>query len=472
MEPLVAGDPTEIGEYVIRGKSWVSGALTAYLADSETGSVILIAVKNGPHILDSGEHDIRVRSLADSLATSSEQLGAKIINGGSTDSVSFLVYQIPQGTSLRDRMYQGKHLDSGSAEELQVTFEELISGFPNEQRILITPDTVYANQGNISITGLGVFELLEVSAAQGSSLGVNALEWFAPETLNEGIRTNQSAKFSIAACLFAATAGSPWSSPIRTMGDLFARSLDIGKLQANPELGSLVTWLNALPELRELDPPEVSPTPGAFETETVTERESFTKAQPAKRPPFVLIGIVSVALLAAIIAIGVNALGGDSESATTATETPASEEVELESESAGSVETEPVVVPDPVYQVRLDYASDTIPNQVPTDGLNFTFDVCSGDTDWITKNFQKGVQLQKKQGASWIDVVATPTVVKGGRCDSDQYNMTVTHPVEPPNGLTANGTWSTCLSYRVTLPESASFKKFSVPFCAFVRQTA
>jgi len=472
VEPLIAGDPTQIGEYAVRARSWTSGSLTAYIADIGNRSVILLGVKNGSFVHDSDDHSIRIRALADSLGAVSAELGASIIDGGSSNGISYLVYEVPEGTRLRELIHQGKYLDPMTVTGLQIYFDRLLPELPEEQRILITPDTIFVNRESEAIVGVGPFELLELSASLGSSFGVNSLEWFAPETLAEGVRTNMSAKFSMAACLFAGAAGSPWSSPIRSLGELFTRSLNIERLQCNPELSELVTWLKTVPELRVANSPEVNDDP-EFATEVgITGVNSFAKADSDKRPPFVLIGIVGVSLLAAVIAIGVNALNGNSVSETASTEVQVDGNKDDSPDLGASSEPEPTLEPDPVYQIRLDYASDAIPNQLPTNGIDFTFDVCSEDADWMTTKFQKGVKLQLKRGTSWVDVIASPKVIKGGRCESNQYNMTVISPVDPPDNLTANGIWSTCLSYRVTLPESSSFKKISVPFCAFVRQTA
>ena len=490
MEPLLAGDPTELGECQIRGRLWTSGALTVFQAERDGDSVAVLAVKNGPQITDTTLHNSRIAGLAQSLKSASTQLGASVIAGGSSGEYSYLICQLPQGKSLRGTIYSGKLLSPATTAALIEGADQILTDYTGLARILVTPDTVYVNDDQLSFMGLGAIELLDSSAAPGSSLGVNALEWFAPETLAEGSWTTASAKFSLGAALFAASAASPWREPVRQLSDLFRRSIDIGKLQSNPQLESLFPWLNARPDLRVLEtittitdeespaltepvndqPAETQSAEPMFAPPSITTAE----AQPAsKRGMYIMIGIVSAALIAAFAAIGISALGGDSDTtATTPTQsTAAEEEAEATSSSTPEPTPTPETTPDPEYQVKLDYSSDSIPNQPPTDGLQFTFDVCSGDPEWLTKSFTDDVQLQFKAGTAWATKSSVPKVVKGGRCDSDQYNLTISHIVTVPEGTEPDSIWSGCLSYRVNLPETDNYQEFSVPFCAFVRQT-
>lgn len=473
MEPLIAGDPIELGGYLIKGRLWSSGALTAFQAQRDGDDHIVLAVKNGPQIKDPSEHGARISELAQSLQLASTQLGASLISGGSSSEYSFLLYELPEGKNLREFIYSGKTLSVETAVALVENGDRLFSNYSAPGRILVTPDTIYVDGDRLSIVGLGAIELLDSSAAPGASLGVNSLEWFAPETLAEGTWTVASAKFSLSASLFAAAATSPWREPVRQLSDLFRRSINIDQLENHPQLEPLFPWLNALPNLRVLETPQVDVTPVATNSvlpepppvfSTMTPVESIP---PSKRGMYIAIGVVSVALIAAFAAIGLNALGGNTESTTvTADPSPSAESTQTEDDSSPS--PTPVT---PEYQVRLDYSSDSIPNQPPTDGLQFTFDVCSGDSEWLNKDFARDVQLQLKDGSKWANKPARPKVVKGGRCDSDQYNLTIAHIVEVPEGIQPDALWSQCLSYRVNLPETDNFKKFSVPFCAYVRQT-
>ena len=168
--------------------------------------------------------------------------------------------------------------------------------------------------------------------------------------------------------------------------------------------------------------------------------------------------------------IGVNSLSGGSESEPTA-DASSSRESDPVSPS-NSVEPVPEPVAEPAYQTRLDYSNEGIPNQSPSEGLEFVFDVCSGDAQWAKPAFQNSVRMQVKQGTTWKNVPVIPKIQKGGRCDPGKLNMTISHKMNPALGLEVDGTWTTCQSYRVILPETPDFKKTSVPFCAFVKQTA
>jgi hypothetical protein len=488
MEPLLAGDPTHVGEYQIRGRIWVSGALTVYMAEHGSTSALLFVTKNGPQVEDVHAHSWQLKTAMDSIQGDSEALGGRIVGAGATQEFSYIAYQIPPGTSLRERIYKARRIDAATATEMQRAAVKRLEGYSGVSRLLITPDTIFWDGSQVAFLGLGTFQMLEMSAPPGSSLGVNSVEWFAPETLELGSWTPLSARYSFAASLLAAAAGNPWAQPIQSMADLFGRQLNISLMQQNAELSELIPWLNAVPELRDQIPRNDTSEPVSVmsESDVKSPRDQGVELAPQEPDTFstftslapvtnkknkqqvVLISVVATVLIAAVVAIGLSALGG-SNSETTASETQSSDSSDPAVEVSAS---EVAVDPDPAYEIRLDYSSDAIPNQVPTGGLAFTFDVCSGDPDWLKKNFQEGVQLQLKRGASWVDVASRPSVIKGGRCDADQYNLTFTRLIEPPNFLSEGGTWSTCLSYRVNLPETTEFKKFSVPFCAFVRQTA
>ena len=466
MEPLLAGDPTNLDDYVVRGRMWSSGSLFAYSAEAKGQPAVIICVRHGRTSVDLDSLRVQVERLAQSLQIESQELGVPLMGGGVTSEYGYLAYHNFGQTSLRERIQRGKPLDVTSTLALFESAERLTETFDNPRKFLVTPDTVLTSDQGIQILGIGAFELLENYAIPGSSLALNSLEWFAPETLNEGKWTGASAKFSLAASLFAASAGSPWSAPIVSLSDLFTRSLDPVRLNESG-LAPIFPWLNAQPALRTTAEQD-----SFFDSEITSEFADATSSEAKRvksRTPIVLVGVVATAMLAGILFIGVNALGGDTEAETTATSSTQSAEPSASS-AASSSESPVVAEPAPTYQVRIDYSNEGIPNPTPTDGLEFLFDVCSGDAQWAKPTFQNAVRMQIKQGTTWKNVSVTPKVQKGGRCDTGKLNMTIAHELSLPTGLEAGNGWTTCQAYRVILPETPDFKKTSVPFCAFVKQ--
>lgn len=251
MEPLLAGDPTHVGEYQIRGRVWVSGALTVYTAEHGDTSALLFVTKNGPQVEDVHAHSSQLKTAMDSIQGDSEALGGRIVGAGATEEFSYIAYQVPSGTSLRERIYKARRIDTATAAEMQRAAAKRLEGYTGASRLLITPDTIFWDGSQVAFIGLGAFQLLEMSAPPGSSLGINSVEWFAPETLELGSWTPLSARYSFAASLLAAAAGNPWAQPIQSMADLFSRQLNVSLMQQNAELSELFPWLSAVPEMRD-----------------------------------------------------------------------------------------------------------------------------------------------------------------------------------------------------------------------------
>jgi serine/threonine protein kinase len=125
--------------------------------------------------------------------------------------------------------------------------------------------------------------------------------------------------------------------------------------------------------------------------------------------------------------------------------------------------------PDPVYSVRVNYASKGIPDVTVEDSLGWQVDLCSTDAQLLRAATRERIQLYAKEDGRWTKQPSDVTTNRGDRCGPDGVHVVIDAAEQAPAASALGQGWSDCRDYRVSVPETSTFAKTFVDMCVRTR---
>ena len=516
MEPLRASDPKQIGSWTLVGRLWSAGPITSYLASGDAGGVELQTMD-----VTSLDDDAiaRLRDSAERLGGLQDVQSARLQGFhafGVEAGTAWLALDPPQGRPLDDVVSGGGPLQEGPWLALAETLVAVLSSCRASGIVHgnIVPGSARIDEGAWSIANPGLPSAGVMAGIPVPGVLARSLMWLSPEQVTGAAPSPDSDLFAAGSVLaFAATGSAPWGDTATPTTEVIRRiSQDPAPLGELPweqagliaaltakdpayRLSNVDAWqaeqaLRAAPvepvvvDQEPITVVESANSPGSDEDATsagdvvaesssddVTERSGDDDSAPEwpatnagtasrRRTPLIIGGAVAVVL--ALVVGGIALSGGSDEEASTDATSASSPS------SEASVSASPTPQP-PVYTTKINYAARSIPDKSFEQTLDWSFDVCSGDTSLAEKDVLEKVVVSRKSGSTWSEETLQPRVESPGRCAADEVNLLIDGTEVEPAAASVGKGWLPCVNYRVTLPESAKFAKTNVDFCVQVK---
>lgn len=483
MEPLRLGDPERLGEWLITGRLWASGNVVAFQAMRGHERTIMLGANLQQPPPNSG---LNPHEWLNAWRDTNAWAQANIIEADVEGMLAWVAYTEPPGLSVRARITSGVPLTMAEAHTATGHVTSALMASPDVRPILITPDTTFITDGALQIVGSGFQDFLTNVAGPSASLGVDALQWLAPEEFTTIGWNARSPLFSIAAVLvFGESGRAPWTEPVTSLLKLTQRSVApwAADLDGTYE-GLLSSDPDQRPVLEAAEPTE--PIAAEFEdplvedTQDVTSHITASSSRSRGPSPLVIVGLISA--VAVVLSAGTiiwrtstepdppsakqtsSTSPSPTQSGGSTTTTTTREEADTATDNSAKSQLVQ-------YEVRLTYENSAVPATAPQDGTEWIVDVCSPDTSLTQAGSRKKITVQRKKTSDgrWENLSGTANVKRAGRCPSNQVNITFTYEEPVPPLLPRGSTWSPCFEYRLNLPETKRFKKATLPFCVFLR---
>jgi serine/threonine protein kinase len=488
LEPLRERDPRELGGFRMLGRLGFGGMGVAYLAESAGKWAVVKVVRSD--LADSSTFRARLlRELEAMRRTEGPHTASLLASDLDSDPAWFAMEFIP-GANLTRFVADAGPLPGDDLEGFARGLAEALAHVHAAGIIHrdLKPSNVMMSPTGPRLIDFGIAGLDEGTNLTKTGSVVGSTGWLAPEQVTGDPIGPAADIHAWALCvLFAATGTPPFGGDTSTAAMYRVlevtpevphsisqplRDLLVGAVAKDPAYrptidqvttalatGSTAGWA---PPLAPMTRSRTGPTPS-----TITPGES---ARPRTWVLPVAIAGGGLLALALILAAALGSTGQGDTAGSVATPTTAelpATGIAEPSDSVSPTVPAPASTPPPSYAVKIEYAGDGIPDAEFPDGLAWVFDVCSPDTALLAPSTANEVRLYASQGGSWQPVAAEADAAEGGRCSSDQVNLTIPHTEDEP--AEPSEAWSKCRRYRVVIPETENYRKSNVDFCVRTR---
>lgn len=271
--PLLADDPTDLGEYHLSGKLGGSSS-TVYLGTGPSGE--RVAIRLFPAEVDRERFEREIAPLRDL----SPFCTAQIIGTGEADGRPYLVSEYVDGPTLRERVEADGALEASELHRLAVnTMTALVAIHQaGVAHLDLRPDNVVLGEGGARVLGFGVARALETTDS-GTTRAVAGPAFVAPEQL-------QAEDVGAPADVFAWAATIAYAATGRSVFDAGSMSGTVNRiLSGEPDLSGVDPVL--LPLLRSCLAKDPADRPAASDAllRLVGERSLVTTPGPPPSPP-------------------------------------------------------------------------------------------------------------------------------------------------------------------------------------------
>lgn len=518
LEPLRARDPRDVGEFRLLGRLGGGGMGVAFLAEGQDQWAVVKIIRS--ELADSTGFQARLRRELEAMSRAAGPRTALVLAQGVEEDPSWFAMEFIPGITLARQVSESGRMQPGQVDAFARELAEILSDIHSAgvvHRDLKPANIMMSPTGPRLIDfGIAAFEGGTQLTATGNVLGTSG--WLAPEQVRGDPVGTPTDVHAWALCVLYAALGHP---PI----DVESSSAAVYRvLEVTPDVPEFVNEpLRALLEaalskdparrptveriLHELRSQQVidgssgdqhPPTLAIPRSEQITEEPASVSPAPPPPPPvsastqpprrrsrtLLVVGSVGVVVLALVASVGwlwsrsgeepsaAANVTGEVQEATEMTGEPTVEPSDITEESSedatpATPESSPTPTVVPIYATTVDYSNERIPDRVFDDTLEWSFDVCVADLDFLRERYLDGVQLREGAGGPRVDVDVTG--VQGGRCQASEVNLTFDY-VEPEPDESAIGTgWSACKPYRVVLPETGNFARSTIDFCVRTR---
>lgn len=486
MEPLRDRDPRELGGFRMLGRLGYGGMGVAYLAEKAGSWGVVKVIRSD--LADSPTFRARLQRELEAMDRARGPFTAEVLASDLTSDPAWFAMEFIPGANLARFIAENGVMSSAELRAFALDLARAMSHVHARGIIHrdIKPSNVMMSPSGPKLIDFGVAGIDEGTNLTKTGSVVGSTGWLAPEQITgDSITTASDVHAWALSVLFASTGIPPFGNDTSAtaMYRVLEKTPDIPASIGQPLRDLLAAAVKKEPSYRPtLDQITASLEAGTTEQWTpepdVAEfREPVAAAQ--RRPGWVIpVGIGATITVVALVLILIAAFGttSDSEAPTAATtpemsstpSNPDPSQPDIASEPDGVSPTEPPAnVAVPQYAVRVDYEPGGIPDADFTDTLAWNIDICSSDTELLRPKARQQIRLQVRDQGSWNSVNSQASTAQGGRCGTDQVNITMPFVEPEPSNTTSN--WSPCRDYRVRIPETDSFQQSNVRLCVRTR---
>lgn len=514
LEPLRNRDPRDVGEFRLLGRLGGGGMGVAFLAEGQGQWAVVKIIRS--ELADSTDFQARLRRELEAMSRAAGPRTADVLAKGVEEDPSWFAMEFIPGVTLARHVTDSGPIDRGRLYSFARELAEVLADIHRAgviHRDLKPANIMMSPTGPRLIDfGIAAFQDGTQLTATGSVMGTSG--WLAPEQITGDPVSAATDVHSWALCvLYAATGRQPIEADnsgaamyrileltpeIPTFIEDPLRVLVESALSKDPaRRPSVDRILHELGSRYVVGAVDVEPQPSTLpipEAEQFTQQVSVDTAPPItpvvsaevrrSRRRSLVVGALLVAI--AVLVGGVVLFSADQgDGGSNASEVPeagasgASDADEQVTAAAPPVADQPSAppeeieepaaasAPEPVYATTVDYSNERIPDRVFDNTLDWSFDVCVADLEFLKPANLAKIQVREGAGGPLVDI--EPTGVQGGRCQASEVNLTFDSE-EPTPSVESIGTgWSACRPYRVVLPETANFARSTIDFCVRTR---
>ncbi|WP_110945672.1 serine/threonine-protein kinase [Streptomyces avicenniae] len=212
MEPLAAGDPARLGDFVLRGRLGAGGMGEVFLGRSPGGRVVAVKVVH-PHLARQAEFRQRFRREVEAAQTVSGAFTAPVVAAGPEDERPWIATLYVPAPSLAEAVGASGPLPEGSLWPLAAGLVEALQAIHAEGLLHrdLTPSNVLLAVDGPRVIDFGIVRAMDATALTGTGALVGTPSFMSPEQAEGGEVGTAGDVFALGAVLaFAATGRGPF----------------------------------------------------------------------------------------------------------------------------------------------------------------------------------------------------------------------------------------------------------------------
>ena len=503
LEPLRSRDPRDVGEFRLLGRLGGGGMGVAFLAEGQGQWAVVKIIRS--ELADSTDFQARLRRELEAMSRAAGPRTAQVLAEGVDEDPSWFAMEFIPGVTLARQVSDSGPVDRGKLYAFARELAEVLADVHQAgviHRDLKPANIMMSPTGPRLIDfGIAAFQGGTQLTATGSVMGTSG--WLAPEQITGDPVSTATDVHAWALCiLFAATGRQPIEadSSGAAMYLILETTPEIPVFVEDPLRVLLESALAKDPSRRPtvdrilhelgsryvVGAPNEAPQPSTLpipDAEQLTQRASTHEAPPPPRPiaasgrPRKRARTAGILAAVALVIVGVAGFVLASAGENQTTDQAAAEQTAESASAASQTASEPAVEstptaeeipePQPIYATTVDYSNERIPDRVFDNTLDWSFDVCVADLEFLKPANLDKIQVREGAGGPLVDISAKG--VQGGRCQASEVNLTFdsNEPVPPVESIGTG--WSACRPYRVVLPETTNFARSTIDFCVRTR---
>lgn len=517
LQPLRALDPKQLGAWKILGRLGTGGMGVAFLAEREGRWAVVKMVRSD--IAEDRHHRARIERELEAMRLAESEHTAALFEQSLDDDPAWFAMEFIPGLTLTRQIDDHGPMRSDQvtafARDLMIVLQSVhAAGIVHRD---LKPSNIMLSPTGPRLIDFGIADISEGTQLTRTGAVIGSTGWLAPEQVTGDPVTSATDIHAWALCvLFAATGEAPFGGPSASHS-LYQvlettpvvpgstpeplKALLSAALSKDPVKRPTVERVLAALAPRPTVPAPTAPTPVGV-TQHVAPEDQWTQDLSAPPPPpvtppplsaplppapavertgagstrWIVWGAVAAVILVAVggtIAIMAQNTSPDDTPATVAapSRAPTSAAPETIEPSPDGPSSSPTPEPPqpPVYGLQVDYEPEGIPDQTFEDSLGWTVDLCSNDTALLEKAYRDKIRFYARENGTWVRQDAQASTNTGGRCGNDRVNITIPRTEAPPGDSTVDEGWSTCLPYRVVVPETPDYARTVVDMCVKTR---
>ncbi|MEU8709916.1 tetratricopeptide repeat protein [Streptomyces sp. NPDC048565] len=212
MEPLVAGDPTRVGDFVLHARLGAGGMGEVFLGRSPGGRAVAVKVVH-PHLARQAEFRRRFRQEVAAARAVGGAFTAPVVAAGSEDDAPWIATVYVPGPPLAEAVAKAGPLPDSSVWPLAAGLAEALAAI-HAERLLhrdLKPSNVLLAADGPRVIDFGIARAMDATALTGTGAVIGTPGFMSPEQAEGGQVGPPSDVFSLGAVLaFAATGSEPF----------------------------------------------------------------------------------------------------------------------------------------------------------------------------------------------------------------------------------------------------------------------
>ena len=212
MEPLAAGDPERVGDFVLRGRLGAGGMGEVFLGRSPGGKAVAVKVVH-PHLARQAEFRRRFRLEVTAARAVSGAFTAPVMAAGPEDDPPWIATAYVPGPSLAEAVARSGPLAEDSVWQLAAGLAEALGAIHAEGLIHrdLKPSNVLLAADGPRVIDFGIARAMEATVLTGTGTTIGTPGYMAPEQAEGRQVGPQADVFSLGAVLaFAANGREPF----------------------------------------------------------------------------------------------------------------------------------------------------------------------------------------------------------------------------------------------------------------------
>ncbi|GAB2961719.1 hypothetical protein GCM10023080_022580 [Streptomyces pseudoechinosporeus] len=212
MEPLAAGDPVRVSDFVLRGRLGAGGMGAVFLGRSPGGRAVALKVVH-PHLARQAEFRRRFRREVTAVRAVSGAFTAPVVGAGPDDDPPWIATVYVPGPTLAEAVAKAGPLPEDSVWPLAAGLVEALQAIHAEDLLHrdLKPSNVLLAADGPRVIDFGIARAMDGTALTGTGMMVGTPGFMSPEQAQDDQVGTASDVFALGAVLaFAASADEPF----------------------------------------------------------------------------------------------------------------------------------------------------------------------------------------------------------------------------------------------------------------------